>query len=443
VVQAYQEALGEEGTDQPASTAASTPVPGSSSGTKIKLNLSGMKEARPSVQSATRPSKDRIIRLKRPSLPEKTVSREIVASLPQFDESEKATWAATLTAKQTEELLHLLKEEEDPTRPITSGRIVNDAPQNPPAVQSSLPTQATAGSSNSPQPTPQAPAANVSLHTAQARVSERTPISAGAPVPLPSPSSSVLQPSIPPPSQKQGQTAIPPSSVPAVQQPPPPPVTSPAVPASRSALSSLYASISIPAPIPMPANHWASIFRPKQPAHHLPLIRYFSFTYDFGMPKPDQPSAQSRTEWQNTIKLKNMRGITSHIVAISRTTRNVEITAYLEEGYYKLDPLALNGRFEPIGHQESATIHDTLSYAPLPELSLECNGKTPKGELVHPGGIVSKRPIAHKWSFSVDPAIVNFVIEVHVKRAAEQSDGTKNPMRGEVKEACMIFVNRQ
>lgn len=408
-----------------------------------------MKEARPSVQSATRPSKDRIIRLKRPSLPERMVSREIVASLPQFDESEKATWAATLTVKQTEELLHLLKEQEDPTRPLTSGRTTglrnNDVPQNPLAVQSSLPTQPIAGSSSTPpQPTPKVPAAIAPLHTAQAQAPGRTPLSAGATAPLPSPSASVLQPSIPPPLQKQGQAAISLSSVSAVPQPTQTPVTTaPTAPASRSALSSLYASISIPAPVPMPPNHWAALFRPKQPAYHLPLIRYFSFTYDFGMPKADQPLSQSRTDWQNTIKLKNMRGITSHIVAISRTTRNVEITAFLEEGYYTLDPLALNGRLEPIGHQGSATIHDTLSYAPLPELSLECNGKTPKGELVHPGGNVAKRPIAHKWSFSVDPAIVNFVIEVHVKRAAEKPDGTKNPVRQEVKETCMIFVNRQ
>jgi hypothetical protein len=146
-----------------------------------------------------------------------------------------------------------------------------------------------------------------------------------------------------------------------------------------------------------------------------------------------------RTELQNTIKLRNMRGITSHIVAIDRATRNIEVTAYLEEGYYNLNPLVLNDRSEPVGHTDRVPLVDTMGYAPFPELTLECNGKAPKGELVHPGGDVTKRPVAHKWSFPVDPAIVNFVVELHARRPAEQvEDGRK-----EVKETSMIFVNRQ
>ena len=139
------------------------------------------------------------------------------------------------------------------------------------------------------------------------------------------------------------------------------------------------------------------------------------------------------------LRLRNMRGITSHIVAITADTRNIEITAFLEEGYYNLNPLSLNRHAEPIGHTEGVPIAETLSYAPLPELSLQCNGKTPKGELVHPGGDVTKRPVAHKWSFPVDPNISNFVVEIYAHRPSEKVEGGRKA----VKETCMIFVNRQ
>lgn len=461
MVQAYQEALGEHVSEQPATTAASTPAPGTSSGPKLKLNLSGVKEARASVQAATRPSKEKVIRLKRPSLPEKTVSKDIVASLPQYDESEKATWAATLSSKQTEELLHLLKKQDDIGRPsniarpvtttfdeVTPQRISSsgprDIPHNRPVEQSNLSAQgAPAASIPLPQQTLNGPGAGSPLGATSVQATGKIPASISD-IPSPSASASMPPASEPPPAQKQVQAHVASSNVPLaprtthVQATAPPTVGS-----SRTALANLYASISVPAAIPRPAMHWAQPFRPKQPAAHLPLIRYFDFIYDLGVPGANKPSEQTSTEWQNRIKLKNMRGITSHIVAISRTTRNIEITAFLEEGYYELSPYQCNQRMEPIGHDTSASIHETLSYAPLPELSLECNGKAPKGELIHPGGDPAKRPIAHKWSFAVDPAIVNFVIEVHVRRRAEQPDGPQNPARQEVKETCMIFVNRQ
>jgi hypothetical protein len=411
----------------------------------------------------TRPPKDKVIRLKRPSLPEKVVSKEIVASLSQFDEAEKTAWTATLTSKQTEELLKLMKDEEDERQPLHSGKQnVNgshDVPrrpsesgqragqQDPPVAPSTLPAHTKAGSSaNTPSnQKPEVPGADTPLTPPTAQAPAHPPVKAGAnAASLPSPSVPAPPAKIPPASQKQDYSGNSLAKVPSVLPSTVPPVASPsATTASRPTLSSLYASISIPAPIPHPITPWLAPVRPKQPPHHLPLIRHFSFVYDLVAPQPDTPFSQSRTEWQNTIKLRNMRGITSHIVAISRTTRNIEITAFLEEGYYNLNPLAVGQHGEPIGHQNTTPIHDTLSYAPLPELSLECNGKTPKGELVHPGGDVSKRPVAHKWSFSVDPAIVNFVIEVHVRRAAELPEGNRTEVRPEVKETCMIFVNRQ
>lgn len=451
---AFQQASREQDADVQ-STSNSTPAPGSSSGPKLKLNLSGPKE-RSSAASVARPIKDKVIRVKRPALPEKQVSKEIVASLSQYDESERAAWSATLNAKQTKELIQLMKEQDElePSKPSIeeasapipkagsrgAGLADNSKPQTsiPSGTEPSkahVTTQQRPGhlAKQSPSVTPTAP---VPVTT-----SKTTPKSAT----LPSPSAPPPPPPITHPAANQihGQSRIVPYTAPSGLQHTSTPTSLTLKSMSnpgRPTASPLYASYTIPAPIPRPQPQaLPKIYLPAQPAPLLPLIRHFSFTYDLLAPPVDPRQPTHRTELQNTIKLRNMRGITSHIVAIDRATRNIEVTAFLEEGYYNLNPLILNERSEPIGHNDQAPLVDTLSYAPLPELSLECNGKTPNGELVHPGGDVTKRPIAHKWSFPVDLAIVNFVVEVHVHRPAEQvEDGRK-----ELKETSMIFVNRQ
>lgn len=436
------------------STSNATPVPGSSSGPKLKLNLSGPKE-RGSAASVSRPIKDKVIRVKRPALPEKQVSKEIVASLSQYDELERAAWSATLNAKQTKELIQLLKEQDETEPPKPS---IVEAPASIPKADSgetslvdkskpqiSIPSGTGTSKAHettqqrpdtiSKQPPSVTPAASLPLTT-----SKTTPHPATLPSPLAPPPPPTTHPAA---NQLHAQSRIMPYTAPSGLQHNPTPTSLTYRSISnlvRPTTSPLYASYTIPAPIPRPQPQTLpKIYLPTQPPPLLPLLRHFSFTYDLLAPPVDPRQPTHRTELQNTIRLRNMRGITSHIVAIDRATRNIEVTAFLEEGYYNLNPLILNERSEPIGHNDRTPLVDTLSYAPLPELSLECNGKTPKGELVHPGGDVTKRPIAHKWSFPVDPAIVNFVVEVHAHRPAEQvEDGRK-----ELKETSMIFVNRQ
>ncbi|GHJ86117.1 hypothetical protein NliqN6_2519 [Naganishia liquefaciens] len=458
VRQAFHQASREQDADAQ-STSNSTPAPGLSSGPKLKLSLVGPKE-RNAAAPVVRPIKDKVIRVKKPALPEKQVSKEIVASLSQYDESERAAWSATLNAKQTKELIQLMKMQ-DETEPARAG--TEEGPTPVPKADKKVDNGETGFADTSKprivipsstrtsesQETPQKPTATPAKDLLSMASVTTVPISALKTIPkaarLPSPSG----PSPPPPAthsaanRLQGQSRIVPYTAPSSLQPNSTltslltkPVSNPA----RPAASSIYTSYTIPAPIPKPRPHMLpKILLPAQPPPLLPLIRHFSFTYDLLAPPVDSRLPTHRTELQNTIKLRNMRGITSHIVAIDRATRNVEVTAFLEEGNYNLNPLILNDRSEPIGHNDQAPLVDTMSYAPLPELSLECNGKTPKGELVHPGGDVTKRPVAHKWSFPVDPAIVNFVVEVHARRPAEEiEDGRK-----EVKETSMVFVNRQ
>ncbi|KAJ9123132.1 hypothetical protein QFC22_001323 [Naganishia vaughanmartiniae] len=469
-LQAHQDNSQRGTTDQPGSTSTPTPAPGPSV-PKIKLNISGLKDARASSQ-ASRPVKEKPEkppRQKKPALPEKVVTKEIVASLPQYDEAEKSAWAATLNAKQTKQLLQWMKEGPEAAATAKQSEHVTSEPKIPAAVKPSTlvpPIAATTPAvtvAPSPSQTeivkPQAP-----VEGAQSNAVPAVPVSGTTAIPtsiltptqpvatLPAQTASILTPTQPV-ATLPAQTA----SIPTIKEKPatlPPKVdeTQTKTPTANSAViqtttengkdhsgtrrpSSLYSSFSIPAPIPrpkaVPLTHV-----PKRPPPSMPLVRHLQFVYDLKARRPDAPV---QTEWQNMLRLKNMRGITSHIVAITADTRNIEITALLEEGYHNLNPLHLNSHMEPIGHKEEAHIAETLSYAPLPELSLQCNGKTPKGELIHPGGDVTKRPVAHKWSFSVDPNIANFVVEIYAQRPAEKVEGG----RKEVKETCMIFVNRQ
>ncbi|KAJ9107436.1 hypothetical protein QFC21_000887 [Naganishia friedmannii] len=452
-LQAHQDNSQRGTTDQLGSTATSTPAPGPSV-PKIKLNISGLKDARASSQ-VSRPAKERPEkppRQKKPALPEKVVTKEIVASLLQYDETEKSTWAATLNAKQTKQLLQWMKEESDAAATAKQPEHVASEARPIATVKPSTPVPSAVASTPVvtavPPPTlkdtarPQAPPPSARPDPSPTgQVSEQPAISSSIPAPmqpvvtLPAQTVSIPfvkeKPAALPPKFDIAQRKSPIASAAALQTP----TENGRSDSSSRRPSSLYSTFSIPAPIPRP-KAVPLAYVPKRPPPSLPLVRHLQFVYDLKAHRPDAPV---QTEWQNMLRLRNMRGITSHIVAITAETRNIEITAFLEEGYYNLNPLDLNRHAEPIGHVEGVPIAETLSYAPLPELSLQCNGKTPKGELIHPGGDVTKRPVAHKWSFSVDPNIANFVVEIYAHRPAEKVDGG----RKEVKETCMIFVNRQ
>ncbi|KAJ9112597.1 hypothetical protein QFC19_000616 [Naganishia cerealis] len=438
--------------DQLGSTSTPIPIPAAGSLVpKIKLNISGLKDARSSSQ-ASRPLKEKQekpARQKKSALPEKVITKEIVASLPQYDEAEKTTWAATLNAKQTKQLLQFIKEEatgtkfsEQTTSEKNPSATVKPLPPIPTPVASEPVISAAQPSTldkivkrNSPAPAVQTDQVSAIQSSAPTAVPVNVPV---PPQPIVAPPQQTVF--VQPPKEKPA--ALPQRLDDSHKKSSHVEVTTIPAPSEKEMNESaarpsptLYTSFSIPAPIPLP-KAVPLVYVPKRPAPQLPLIRHLHFLYDFKTHRSDTPA---QPEYQNTLRLRNMRGITSHIVAITADARNIEIIAFLEEGYYNLNPLNLNRLAEPVGHVEGVPIAETLSYAPLPELSLQCNGKTPKGELVHPGGDVTKRPVAHKWSFSVDPGIANFVVEIHAHRPAEKIEGG----RKEVKETCMIFVNRQ
>jgi hypothetical protein len=453
-LQAHQDNSQRGATDQLGSTSTPTPAPGPSV-PKIKLNISGLKDVRVSSQ-ASRPAKEKPEkppRQKKPALPDKVVTKEIVASLSQYEETEKTIWAATLNAKQTKQLLQWLKEETGAGAAAAKQpeQIISEA-KSPAAVKSSTPAAAIPASAPADTAVPPPASEDIVKPRAHTPAAHSDPVSTvqaveetAIPTSIPTPT----QPTVKLPAQTasippiQEKPAALPAKIDDVQRKSPtadaaviqPPTENGKNESSTRRTSSLYSTFSVPAPIPRP-KAVPLIYVPKRPPPQLPLVRHLQFVYDLKARRPDAPV---QTEWQNMLRLRNMRGITSHIVAITADTRNIEITAFLEEGYYNLNPLSLNRHAEPIGHTEGVPIAETLSYAPLPELSLQCNGKTPKGELVHPGGDVTKRPVAHKWSFSVDPNISNFVVEIYAHRPSEKVEGGRKA----VKETCMIFVNRQ
>jgi hypothetical protein len=135
---------------------------------------------------------------------------------------------------------------------------------------------------------------------------------------------------------------------------------------------------------------------------------------------------------RKTIKLRNIRGVVSHTVAVGAKTAAVEIAAHLEEGFY--DMLA------PIqGSDRPDTIASSLATAPLPEMTLRVDGRAIPGMLLYPQNDYNSRPSGCRWEVPLPLEANSTPVAITTHRRAEMVPGGRPDMT----ETTMIYVGRQ
>ncbi len=136
----------------------------------------------------------------------------------------------------------------------------------------------------------------------------------------------------PPPHQRQSTQTSPNNGIDSGQRADMAPPSSPAVP---------------------PVIDLASI--PLRPLPGIPLINHFGFTYDWnGFDLSDPRILNIR---KKTVKLRNKRGVLNHSICVRPLTRQLEVTGFLQEGFFNLNPLQPGDTAE-----ERTTISDMLLF---------------------------------------------------------------------------------
>lgn len=154
--------------------------------------------------------------------------------------------------------------------------------------------------------------------------------------------------------------------------------------------------------------------------HGTPLIRYMAFTYD--VPEPSEFVTKRKT-----IKLRNIRGVASHNVAVGARTPAVVLVAYLDESF------SSERKNEP-------NIAESLQRAPLPEMSLRVdNRQTIPGIFVYPKDDYTMRPTGCRWEvpIPVETPSAQIFITTSKREMAAQNE------RQAISDTTVIIVGRQ
>lgn len=198
-------------------------------------------------------------------------------------------------------------------------------------------------------------------------------------------------------------------------------------------------TIPTPRGIVLPSHQRA----PPRPSEENPLVRYMTIAYE------DQTEKARPVE--TSFKLHVSREISSHIVQVPSSVRQLEVKAFLEEGSLNLnpiqtsDPSAEGSPKQGEKQIETKSLADSLSYAPLPELRLRIDSVSTPGILTYRqatdklGEDPAKRPNGCKWSFKLDSTQPMTPIELFAFRPREQIPNGREA----VSETTKIYVNRQ
>lgn len=335
------------------------------------------------------------------SLPPHTISEDLVRALPRFDNDVKAAWVATLRPEQVVELERLMKltgqvQDKVVVQPETQVRVVEEMRKASEQVE--IPNSH-----------------NLSGTVVGHALSRSEPL----------PSAVLSQPINNSPQQQQ---QIPPPPLQQQQQPQPQPH-----PQRHQPLPSSLSSRPI---LPIPVSRIDMSTIPRRPLPALPLIRNLILGYDVGgKPDPDTGLVRNRT-----LKLQNARGVVNHSVTIRSSITQIELTAYLEEGYHDLMPV--QRRDHRSNEMVNPLIAASLPYAPIPELTLFANEKEILGALVYPNDDFSKRPVGNRWKI---PFLESDGLTIYVKvnRPAEAWKSLPGNRDQAVQETCALFVTKQ
>ncbi len=157
-----------------------------------------------------------------------------------------------------------------------------------------------------------------------------------------------------------------------------------------------------------------------QPHLGTPLIRYLAFTYD--VPEPAELITKRKT-----IKLRNIRGVVSHNVAVGARTPAVVLIAYLDES------------FSP-DRMTDGKIAESLQRTPLPEISLRVdNRQTIPGIFVYPNDDYTQRPSGCRWEVPIPVETPSAQIFITTSKREQ----TLRDARQAVSDTTVIIVGRQ
>lgn len=169
------------------------------------------------------------------------------------------------------------------------------------------------------------------------------------------------------------------------------------------------------------------VYPPAMPPRNLtlpndgfPLIRYIAFSYDI-------PDPQELTAKRKTIKLRNIRGVASHNVAVGAKTPAVVLIAHLDESF-------------SAERKNDGTLADSLQRTPLPEMSLRVdNRQTIPGIFVYPNDDYTLRPSGCRWEVPIPVETPS--AQIFITTSKRETSARDN--RQAISDTTTVIVGRQ